>query len=125
MLLVLRGLQGFALAGLPAVAVAYLREELDAAVSARAIGLFVSGNAIGGLTGRLLGGLLVDLGGWRTALGGIAALAVGCTVAVRLLLPPPAAVRPRRAADRVRCCGSSPRRSPIRCCSGSTAARRC
>jgi YNFM family putative membrane transporter len=87
-LLVLRALQGFALAGLPAVAAAYLREELHASVSARAIGLFVSGNAIGGLTGRLLGGLLVDLGGWRTAAGGIAALGVGCAVAVRLLLPP-------------------------------------
>ncbi|MGY1823963.1 MFS transporter [Geodermatophilus sp. SYSU D00079] len=87
-LLVLRGVQGFALAGLPAVAAAYLREELHASVGARAIGLFVSGNAIGGLTGRLLGGVLVDLGGWRTAAGGIALLGVACAVAVRLLLPP-------------------------------------
>jgi MFS transporter, YNFM family, putative membrane transport protein len=93
-LLVLRGLQGFALAGLPAVASAYLREELDASVSARAIGLFVSGNAIGGLTGRLLGGLLVDLGGFRAALAGIAVLAVVCAVAVRLLLPPSRRFRP-------------------------------
>jgi MFS transporter, YNFM family, putative membrane transport protein len=87
-LLVLRGLQGFALAGLPAVAVAYLREELDPAVSSRAIGLYVSGTALGGLSGRLLSGFLTELGGWRTALGGAAALAVGCAVAVRLLLPP-------------------------------------
>ncbi|MBB3675435.1 MFS transporter [Modestobacter versicolor] len=87
-LLVLRGLQGFALAGLPAVAVAYLREELHPAVSSRAIGLYVSGTAIGGLTGRLLSGFLTELGGWRAALGGAAVLAVGCAVAVRLLLPP-------------------------------------
>jgi MFS transporter, YNFM family, putative membrane transport protein len=87
-LLVLRGLQGFALAGLPAVAVAYLREELHPAVSARAIGLYVSGTALGGLSGRLLSGALTELGGWRTALGGAAAVAVGCAVAVRLLLPP-------------------------------------
>ena len=86
-LLVLRALQGFALAGLPAVAVAYLREELHTSVSARAIGLYVSGTAIGGLTGRLLSGFLTDLGGWRTALGGAAVLAVGCAVAVRVLLP--------------------------------------
>ncbi|GAB3302766.1 MFS transporter [Geodermatophilus aquaeductus] len=86
-LLGLRGLQGFALAGLPAVGVAYLREELDAPVSSRAIGLFVGGTAIGGLAGRVVAGALADLGGWRTALGGIAALAVGCTVAVWLLLP--------------------------------------
>jgi len=87
LLLVLRGLQGFALAGLPAVAVAYLREELHASVSSRAIGLFVGGNAIGGLTGRLLGGFLTDLGGWRAAMGGVALLGLGCAVAVRLLLP--------------------------------------
>ena len=87
-LLVLRGLQGFALAGLPAVAVAYLREELHPGVSARAVGLYVSGTALGGLSGRLISGLLTEFGGWRTALGGAAALAVGCAVAVRLLLPP-------------------------------------
>jgi len=87
-LLVLRGLQGFALAGLPAVAVAYLREELHPAVSSRAVGLYVSGTAIGGLSGRLISAFLTELGGWRTALGGAAALAVCCAVAVRLLLPP-------------------------------------
>ncbi|MCW2617926.1 MAG: Major facilitator superfamily [Modestobacter sp.] len=86
-LLVLRGLQGFALAGLPAVAVAYLREELHPAVSSRAIGLYVSGTAIGGLSGRLLSGFLTELGGWRPALSGTAVVAVACAVAVRLLLP--------------------------------------
>ena len=86
-LLVLRGLQGFALAGLPAVGVAYLREELHPSVSSRAIGLFVGGTAIGGLSGRVLSGGLADVGGWRTALGGIAVLAVACTAAVWLLLP--------------------------------------
>ncbi|MGY1738877.1 MFS transporter [Geodermatophilus sp. SYSU D00684] len=86
-LLALRGLQGFALAGLPAVGVAYLREELDASVSSRAIGLFVGGTAIGGLSGRVVAGALADLGGWRTAVGGIAGLAVACTVAVWVLLP--------------------------------------
>jgi YNFM family putative membrane transporter len=94
LLLAVRAAQGFALAGLPAVAAAYLREELHPSVSARAIGLFVSGNAIGGLTGRLLGGLLVDVGGWRTACAGIAALSVACTVAVRVLLPPSRRFRP-------------------------------
>ena len=88
LLLVLRGFQGFALAGLSSVGVAYLREELHPTVSSRAIGLFIAGNAIGGLTGRLLGGFLTDLGGWRLALGGVAVLGVGCALAVRLLLPP-------------------------------------
>ncbi|MGY1745989.1 MFS transporter [Blastococcus sp. SYSU D00695] len=94
LLLVVRGLQGFALAGLPAVGVAYLREELHPSVSARAIGLYVGGTAIGGLSGRVLGGLLADLGGWRTTMGGIAALAAACAAAVWVLLPPSRRFRP-------------------------------
>jgi YNFM family putative membrane transporter len=96
-LLVLRALQGFTLAGLPAVGVAYLREELHPSVSSRAIGLFVGGNAIGGLSGRVLGGVLADVGGWRTAAAGIAALALACTVAVRVLLPPSRRFVPTRS----------------------------
>ena len=87
-LLVLRTLQGIALAGLPAVGVAYLSEELHPSAAGRATGLYIGGNALGGMAGRLLSGLLDDLGGWRTALAGTALLALACTVAVRLLLPP-------------------------------------
>jgi YNFM family putative membrane transporter len=87
LLLTARALQGLALAGLPAVAVAYLSEELHADVAGRATGLYVGGNAIGGMAGRLLSGALADLGGWRLAVGGIAVLAAVCTVAVVVLLP--------------------------------------
>ncbi len=87
-LLGLRAVQGLALAGLPAVAVAYLNEELDTSVAGQATGLYVGGNALGGMAGRLLAGALADLGGWRLALGGIAVLAAVCTTAVLLLLPP-------------------------------------
>jgi len=86
-LLVLRGLQGVALAGLPAVAMAYLREEVHEHSHARASGLYVAGTAVGGMTGRLLTGGLVEVGGWRVALGGIALLAVGCAGLVAVLLP--------------------------------------
>ncbi|SSC21526.1 MFS transporter, YNFM family, putative membrane transport protein [Klenkia terrae] len=107
-LLVLRGAQGFALAGLSAVAVAYLREELHPTVTSRAIGLFIAGNAIGGLTGRLLGGFLTDLGGWRVALGGVAVLGVACAVAVRVLLPAPRRFRPvDRSGSLLRSLGSA------------------
>lgn len=86
-LLVARALQGLALAGLPAVGVAYLNEELHPTVAGSATGLYVGGNAIGGMAGRLLSGALDDVGGWRTALGGIAVLGTVCAVAVILLLP--------------------------------------
>ncbi|MFI5710856.1 MFS transporter [Kribbella sp. NPDC051620] len=86
-LLALRGLQGVALAGLPAVAMAYLREEVHDDSLARASGLYIAGTAVGGMTGRLVAGGLAELGGWRAALGGIALLAVACAVLVAVLLP--------------------------------------
>ncbi|MEV8376858.1 MFS transporter [Kribbella sp. NPDC056861] len=86
-LLVLRGVQGVALAGLPAVAVAYLREEVHDDSLARASGLYIAGTAVGGMTGRLIAGGLADLGGWRLALGGIAVMGVACAVLVAVLLP--------------------------------------
>jgi YNFM family putative membrane transporter len=86
-LLALRGIQGVALAGLPAVAMAYLREEVHEDSHARASGLYVAGTAVGGMTGRLIAGGLADLGGWRTALGGIAVLGVACAVLLIALLP--------------------------------------
>lgn len=87
-LLALRFLEGVALAGLPAVATAYLREELHPSAHGRAAGLYIGGNAIGGMAGRLITGPLAEVGGWRAALAVVAVLAVVCAVAVRVLLPP-------------------------------------
>ena len=67
-------LLGIALSGLPALAMAYISEEFDPAALAKAMGLFISGNALGGLTGRLLAGALSDWHDWRWALTGIALL---------------------------------------------------
>ena len=86
-LLVLRLLVGVALAGLPAVATAYLREELHSASHGRAAGLYIGGTALGGMLGRLLTGFIAENAGWRWALAAVALLALACAVAVRLLLP--------------------------------------
>jgi MFS transporter, YNFM family, putative membrane transport protein len=86
-LLALRLLQGVTLAGLPAVATAYLREELHPGTHARAAGVYIGGTAIGGMTGRLVTGLVADVAGWRWALAAIAVVGLGCVVVVRLLLP--------------------------------------
>src|SRR6201995_4999898 len=67
-LLALRLVQGVALAGLPAGATAYLREELHPGGYARTAGLYVGGNALGGMTGRLVTGAVADVAGWRWAL---------------------------------------------------------
>jgi YNFM family putative membrane transporter len=86
-LLGLRLVQGITLAGLPAVATAYLREELHPGTHARAAGLYIGGTALGGMTGRLVAGGVADVLGWRWALAAIAVVGLACAVVVRLLLP--------------------------------------
>ena len=105
-LVAVRTLQGIALAGVPAVAMAYLTEEVHPEALGGAVGLYIGGNAIGGMAGRLIAGGLCDLGGWRVAVGGVALMG--------------AAARRRKPAspDRYpRCCAISShdrRRPPIR-----------
>ncbi|WP_192984949.1 MFS transporter [Pseudomonas sp. EggHat1] len=87
-LLILRALLGLALSGLPALAMAYVGEEFDPEALPAAMGLYIGGTALGGLLGRLLAGLLSDLGGWPWALGGIAGLGLLALVLFIWLLPP-------------------------------------
>jgi len=85
--LVARALAGFALSGLPAVAMAYVSEEFHPNASGLAMGLYIGGTGIGGMTGRLIAGFLTDAFSWRWALGGIGALSVVLTVLFVMLLP--------------------------------------
>jgi len=73
-LLALRLLQGIALAGLPAVAMAYLSEEIAPASLGSAIGLYIAGNAIGGMTGRIFTATMTEWVSWRAALAVIGAV---------------------------------------------------
>ncbi|MGW0709384.1 MFS transporter [Streptomyces sp. NPDC002643] len=88
-LVVLRAVQGAALAGVPASATAYLAEEVRPKALVTAIGLFVAGNSVGGMSGRIVTGWVAQEWGWRVALGVLGLIAVGCAVAFRLLLPAP------------------------------------
>src|SRR6185369_12970504 len=67
-LLVLRLFQGLVLAGVPSVAMAYLGEEMDAQAIGHAMGLYISGNALGGMTGRIGSALLCEYIQWHTAI---------------------------------------------------------
>jgi YNFM family putative membrane transporter len=73
-LLALRALLGLSLAGLPAVASAWLAEELDPKALGQAVGLIIAGNAAGGMSSRLVCGVLADLVGWRIAFAGLGVL---------------------------------------------------
>lgn len=85
--LVARALAGFALSGLPAVAMAYVSEEFHPRASGLAMGLYIGGTGIGGMTGRLIAGFITDAFSWRWALGGIGGLALCLSVLFVALLP--------------------------------------
>lgn len=95
-LLVLRMLEGLALGGVPAVAMAYLAEEVHPDGLGLAMGLYVGGTAIGGMAGRVITGIVADLFSWRVAIGTIGVLGVLSMLAFRALLPPSRHFVPRR-----------------------------
>ena len=87
-LLTLRLLQGIVLAGVPAVAMAYLNEEIEPRAIGSAMGLYIAGNACGGMSGRILTAWMTDLWNWRVAVAGIGLLSILLAVLFILLLPP-------------------------------------
>jgi YNFM family putative membrane transporter len=68
-LLVLRTLLGFMLGGMPAVAMAYLSEEIEGSSLGLSMGMYISGSAFGGMLGRVLVSVISDIASWRVALG--------------------------------------------------------
>ena len=75
-LLVLRCLQGLVLAGLPAIAMAYISEEIDRSSLGMVMGLYISGNSIGGMSGRIIIGIITDFFSWRLGLAAIGVLGI-------------------------------------------------
>jgi YNFM family putative membrane transporter len=94
-LLVMRALQGLALAGIQAVAMSYLVEELHRDSLGFAMGLYVAGTGFGGMTGRLVAALVDDVAGWRWALAAVGVIAVACTIAFHRTIVPSAGFAPR------------------------------
>ena len=83
-LLALRALTGLALAGVPAVAMAYLAEEVHPRDLGAAMGLYIAGNAYGGMAGRVIIGFLLDATrSWRVSLAVIGAFGLQCLLGVR------------------------------------------
>lgn len=99
-LLVLRALLGLALAGLPAAAMAYLGEEVAPNAQGRAMGLYIAGNAIGGMSGRFLAALLTEWGSWRLALAALGVLGLVATLVFWRGLPASRHFRARAATPR-------------------------
>ncbi|AIG04394.1 putative transporter-like membrane protein [Pseudomonas fluorescens] len=83
----MRALLGLSLSGLAAVAMTYLSEEIHPQHIGLAMGLYIGGNAIGGMSGRLLTGVLIDFVSWHTAMLIIGALALAAATVFWKILP--------------------------------------
>ena len=70
-LLVLRALLGVALGGMPAVAMAYLGEEIAPQSLGVSMGMYIGGSALGGMSSRVLTSVVADYSSWRFALFGL------------------------------------------------------
>lgn len=82
-LLALRLLEGAALGAVPAVALAYLSEEVSPRHVAAAAGSYIAGTTVGGLSGRVFSGWIGELAGWRW---GVASVVLLCVLAAVLFL---------------------------------------
>ena len=87
MLLTARALEGVLLGGVPAVAMAYLSDEIHPRGLGFAMGLYVGGTAFGGMAGRIGMSALADQFGWRVAMGTISVLGLLSAVGFVMLLP--------------------------------------
>ena len=88
-LVLLRGLTGVVLAGVVAVAMGHVGAEVEPRGLGSAMGLYVAGNSLGGVGGRVLASLVADGTSWRW---GVAAVAVGgllATIGFWWLVPEP------------------------------------
>ena len=86
-ILLMRALVGLSLSGLAAVAMTYLSEEIHPQHIGLAMGLYIGGNAIGGMRGRLIIGVVIDCVSWHTARLIIGALALIAATVFWKILP--------------------------------------
>lgn len=95
-LLVLRVIQGIAFAGLPAIAMAYLGEEVEPTSLGVAMGLYISGNSIGGLAGRIIMGTMTDLFSWKIGMVFLGLLSLAISIYFVISLPNSRHFEPRK-----------------------------
>ena len=99
-ILMMRALIGLSLSGVAAVGMTYLSEEIHPSVIAFSMGLYISGNSIGGMSGRLLSGVITDFSSWRVAVACIGCFALASALMFWKILPAsrhfrPASLKPR------------------------------
>lgn len=93
-ILVMRALLGLSLSGVAAVGMTYLSEEIHPSFVAFSMGLYISGNSIGGMSGRLISGVFTDFFNWRIAVAVIGCFALASALMFWKILPESRHFRP-------------------------------
>ncbi|MBB4184554.1 YNFM family putative membrane transporter [Sinorhizobium terangae] len=99
-LLVLRCLSGIALAGVPAVAMTYIAEEVEPPAIGPAMGLYIAGSAFGGMIGRLGAAVATEWLGWRWAIASIGLFSAAAAIVFCASAPASRAFQPQRLSLR-------------------------
>ncbi|WP_140400028.1 MFS transporter [Aeromicrobium sp. PE09-221] len=102
LLLAARVVLGLALAGVVGVAMGHVGAEVHAVGIGRAMGLYVAGNSLGGVIGRLVTSGVSEFASWRVADAALGAIAAAATAAFVILLPASEQVPRRDQTERVR-----------------------
>ncbi|GIU51010.1 MFS transporter [Shewanella sairae] len=86
-LVMLRMLQGALLASVPAMAMAYFKDELGNNALLKAGAIYIAANSVGGIAGRLLGGAMAQYLDWQQAMALLTGVSLIGTLIVSYLLP--------------------------------------
>lgn len=85
-LMAMRLLQGILLASVPAIAMAYFKDMLTPMQLLQAGAVYIAANSVGGIVGRLIGGMMTALFDWQQAMLLLTGLSmIGVVIAMRLL----------------------------------------
>ncbi|GAB78684.1 MFS transporter, YNFM family, putative membrane transport protein [Austwickia chelonae] len=90
-----RAVQGLLLAGVPATAMAWLSEEIHADDLSWVMGLYVAGTTVGGLSGRLIPAMALDVTSWSWALFATSSVAALCAGVMTAVMPAQRRFRPK------------------------------
>lgn len=95
-MLAMRFVEGVMLGGIPALAVAYLGEEVRSGAAALAAGTYISGTSLGGLAGRIIAAPVGEQWGWRAGMLVVTGVALVCVLVFAVTAPRARAFVPRR-----------------------------
>ncbi|WP_018024779.1 MFS transporter [Corynebacterium ulceribovis] len=95
-----RAIQGLALAAVPAVAMAYLSEELHPDSLAKTMGLYVAATTVGGLTGRIIPAVMLEFVNWRWSMVAVGLVSLACAFIMASLMPPARRFSPKQLSFR-------------------------